>query len=178
MELKRRSTETSRNLIAFSAGLLILLTVFLIVSPAAAQNNGVLQLNLGNQLVTGQLTNVNVGTDGSVSMTMALNTQIQTQYGPIPMTATGIWIGSINGTNVTGTIQEVTGTVRACFLFFCGSSNFIGQGKWVGSLNGSAASGSFAGTITFTSSSFSQVPLNQPQTVWGQWNANLQQPTN
>ncbi|HXY82103.1 MAG TPA: hypothetical protein VEH56_00170, partial [Candidatus Saccharimonadales bacterium] len=111
MELKRRSTETSRNLIAFSAGLLILLTVFLIVSPAAAQNNGVLQLNLGNQLVTGQLTNVNVGTDGSVSMTMALNTQIQTQYGPIPMTATGIWIGSINGTNVTGTIQEVTGTV-------------------------------------------------------------------
>ncbi|HKM76625.1 MAG TPA: hypothetical protein VJZ32_09410 [Candidatus Bathyarchaeia archaeon] len=155
-----------------------MLTIFLIVTPAAAQNVGSLQLNLGNQQIAGQLTNLNI-TNGTVSMTMTLNAQIQTQVGPIPMTATGIWVGSVNGTSVTGTIEGVTGNVEACVLFMCGSSDFIGQGQWTGTLNnGSKASGAFTATITFTSSSFSQVPLNKPEPVTGTWNANLQPSTN
>jgi hypothetical protein len=155
-----------------------MLTIFLIVTPAAAQNVGSLQLNLGNQQIAGQLTNLNI-TNGTVSMTMTLNAQIQTQVGPIPMTATGIWIGSVNGTSVTGTIQGVSGNVEACVLFMCGSSDFIGQGQWTGTINkGSNASGAFTATITFTSSSFSQVPLNKPEPVTGTWNANLQPSTN
>jgi len=153
-------------------------TIFMIVAPAAAQNVGSLQLNLGNQQIAGQLTNLNT-VNGSVSMIMTLNSQIQTQIGPIPMTATGIWIGSVNGTTVTGTIQDVTGNVQACVLFMCGSSDFIGQGQWTGTLNnGSNASGAFTATITFTSSSFSQVPLNKPEPVSGTWNANLEASTN
>ena len=156
-----------------------MLTIFLIVTPAAAQNVGSLQLNLGNQQLAGQLTNLNIKPDGTVSMTMTLNAQIQTQVGPIPMTATGVWIGSVNGTTITGTIQGVTGNVEACVLFMCGSSDFIGQGQWTGTLNnGSNASGAFTATITFTSSSFSQVPLNKPEPVSGTWNANLQPSTN
>ena len=155
-----------------------MLTIFLIVAPAAAQNVGSLQLNLGNQQISGQLTNLNI-VNGTVSMTMTLNSQIQTQVGPIPMTATGVWIGSVNGTTVTGTIQDVTGNVEACVLFMCGSSDFIGQGQWTGTLNNSSnASGAFTATITFTSSSFSQVPLNKPEPVSGTWNANLQPSTN
>jgi hypothetical protein len=159
-----------------------MLTIFMIVAPAAAQSVGSLQLNLGNQQLAGELTNLNI-TNGTVSMTMTLNSQIQTQVGPIPMTATGIWIGSVNGTTVTGTIQDVTGNVEACVLFMCGSSDFIGQGQWTGTLNnGSNASsnalGAFTATITFTSSSFSQVPLNKPEPVSGTWNANLQPSTN
>ncbi len=155
-----------------------MLTIFLIVTPAAAQNVGSLQLNLGNQQIAGQLTNLNI-TNGTVSMTMTLNAQIQTQVGPIPMTATGIWIGSVNGTSVAGTIQGVSGNVEACVLFMCGSSDFIGQGQWTGTINkGSNASGAFTATITFTSSSFSQVPLNKPEPVTGTWNANLQPSTN
>ena len=153
-------------------------TIFMIVAPAAAQNVGSLQLNLGNQQIAGQLTNLNI-VNGTVSMTMTLNSQIQTQVGPIPMTATGVWIGSVNGTTVTGTIQDVTGNVEACVLFMCGSSDFIGQGQWTGTLNNNSnASGGFTATITFTSSSFSQVPLNKPEPVSGTWNANLQPPTN
>jgi len=155
-----------------------MLTIFLIVTPAAAQNVGSLQLNLGNQQIAGQLTNLSI-TNGTVSMTMTLNAQIQTQVGPIPMTATGIWIGSVNGTSVAGTIQGVSGNVEACVLFMCGSSDFIGQGQWTGTINkGSNASGAFTATITFTSSSFSQVPLNKPEPVTGTWNANLQPSTN
>jgi len=155
-----------------------MLTIFMIVAPAAAQSVGSLQLNLGNQQLAGELTNLNI-TNGTVSMTMTLNSQIQTQVGPIPMTATGIWIGSVNGTTVTGTIQDVTGNVEACVLFMCGSSDFIGQGQWTGTLNnGSNASGAFTATITFTSSSFSQVPLNKAEPVSGTWNANLQPSTN
>jgi len=112
-------------------------------------------------------------------MTMTLNAQIQTQIGLIPMSATGIWIGSVNGTRVTGTIQDVAGSVSACVLFTCGSSVFVGQGQWLGTLNnGSNASGTLTATITFTSSSFSQVPLGKPQPVSGTWNANLQPSTN
>jgi len=155
-----------------------MLTILLVVTPAAAQSVGSVQLNLGNQQISGQLTNLNFA-NGAVSMTMTLNAQIQTQIGPIPLTATGAWVGLVNGTTVSGTIQGITGNVQACVLFMCGSSDFIGQGQWMGTVsNSSSASGTFTATITFTSSSFSQVPLNKPEPVSGIWNANLQPTTN
>jgi len=167
----------SRLFFALGAGFLFMLTISLIAAPAAAQSVGSLQLNLGNQQISGQLTNLKVA-NGTVSMIMTLNTQIQTQIGPIPITATGVWIGSINGTTVTGTIQSVTGNVDACVLFMCGTSEFIAQGQWTGTINNNSnASGAFTATLTFTSSSFSQVPLNKPEPISGTWNANLQPST-
>jgi len=167
----------SRILFALGVGFLLMLTLFVIATPAAAQSVGSLQLNLGNEQISGQLTNLKA-TNGTVSMVMTLNTQIQTQIGPIPMTATGVWIGSVNGTSVSGAIQGVTGNIQACVLFMCGSSDFVGQGQWTGTVNNnSIASGTFTATITFTSSSFSQVPLNKPEPISGTWNANLQPST-
>ncbi len=173
----KRSSKLARGLAACTAGFLIILTFFLVATPVAAQDIGSVQLNLGSQLITGQLTNVEVGMSGNVSMTMVVNQQIQTQFGSLPMTATGLWVGAVNRTNVTGTIQDVAGTVKVCFLFMCGTSDFVGQGIWGGTLNDTEASGTFVGTITFTSSPFPQVELNKPQDVSGTWNVNLQPPS-
>jgi hypothetical protein len=135
---------------------------------------GAFALNLSGQTLNGSLENAIVKSD-SVSLNMILNGNIPTSLGQVPVTANGIWVGSRNGTSLTGTIQDVSGTVSMCILFWCGHASFIGQGHWSGTLNGTVGSGSYDGTITFVSSDFSQIHTNMPAPISGTWNADFQQ---
>jgi hypothetical protein len=107
-------------------------------------------------------------------MNMVLNGNIETSIGPVPITASGLWVGTRNGTSLSGIIQDVSGTVYACFLFWCGTATFIGQGEWSGTLTSTQGTGNFDGTITFTSSDLPQVQLNQPAPITGTWTADFQ----
>ena len=140
----------------------------------ATQGAGAFTLNLTGYTLNGNLENAMVKAN-SVSMNMILNGNIPTSLGQVPVTTNGIWIGSRNGTSLTGTIQDVSGTINMCMLFWCGKATFTGQGEWKGNLTATEGTGVFEGTITFTSSDFSQIHLNQPAPISGTWNADFQQ---
>ena len=160
----------------------LLLALFLIVaslttvfSPAlATAGQGSFSMTISQTTLNGDLVNSVINAD-AVTMGMVLNGNLQTSIGQVPITANGNWVGVRNGTGLNGTIQDVTGTVHLCFLFWCGQAQFVGQGTWVGTLTTtSTGSGTFEGTITFTSSDFSQIHLNEPAPVSGTWNAEFQ----
>ena len=159
---------------AFVALLLIVASLsysFLPVMASAGQ--GAFVLNLTGYSLNGNLQNAIINTN-SVSMNMILNDNIQISISQVPITANGVWVGTLNGTNLSGSIQNVSGTVNVCFLFWCGQASFIGQGEWSGTLNSTQGSGAFEGTVTFTSSDISQIHVNQPAPITGTWNANFQ----
>jgi len=137
----------------------------------ATPGQGSLQLILqGYGSVNGQLLDATIQPDGSITMEMIVNNQMQTSYGSFPVTANGVWTGLSNGTSVSGSIQNVTGKVQ----IFLSNANFVGSGEWTGSLNGTLAAGTFGGTITFTSSPYpQQIPQNQAIPTTGTWNATL-----
>lgn len=158
--------------------IIIYLALLLALVPSAvfAQSaNGSFAFTLSGYTVQGQLSNPVIQAGNSVSMTMTLSDYLQTSIGSIPITGNGEWYGTVNGGTVSGTIQNVSGTVQACyFIFFCGQANYIGQGTWTGTISGSQGSGTFQGTITFTSSSIPQIQLNQPTPISGSWNSSFQ----
>ena len=139
----------------------------------ASGGQGTFALDLTGYSLNGNLQDAVVNTN-SVSMNMILNGNLQTSIGQVPITASGLWVGTLNGTNLSGSIQEVSGTVYACFLFWCGQATFIGQGEWSGTLSSTQGTGVFGGTITFISSDFSQIQLNQPAPISGTWTADFQ----
>jgi len=160
----------------------LLVALFLIVasltsafSPAlATPGQGTFSMTISQTTLNGNLVNTVINAN-SVSMSMVLNGNLQTSIGQVPITANGNWAGTRNGTALSGTIQDVTGTVHMCLLFWCGQAAFVGQGTWNGNLTTTnAGAGTFEGTITFTSSDFSQIHLNEPAPVSGTWNAEFQ----
>jgi hypothetical protein len=147
-----------------------------IASVSASPGQGSFVLVAQGYSVNGNLQNA-VNVNNSVSMNMVLDGNVQTPIGAVPMTANGVWVGVVNGSEVSGTIQNVSGTAHICFLFWCGNANFVGEGKWSGTLASEQGSGGYSGTITFTSSDWSQIPVGKPQPVSGTWNAEFQSST-
>jgi hypothetical protein len=157
----------------------ISLALALSITPAtvnASAGEGSFQFSVRGWVVSGNLLNAIVQPDGTVTMQMTVNDSIATPIGDLPVNGSGIWEGVRNGAGLSGTIQNVTGAVHACFIFWCGDTTYIAAGQWTGTLTGSNAVGTFSGTVTFTSSPFSQIPINTPQPVAGTWNAQFQQP--
>jgi hypothetical protein len=160
---------------ASSVLLLLLVLVYPFVAVRADSGAGSFTILLSGYAVNGELQNVVISSDGSISMNMVLDGTASTSLGPIPITANGVWIGVRNGTTLSGAIEDVAGSANPCFLFWCDIATFVGQGEWSGALtaNSTLGSGGFEGTITFTSSDFPQVPVGQSQPISGTWNANL-----
>jgi hypothetical protein len=148
----------------------------LVLHAFAVPGKGSLQLSVhGYGNLPGQLLNISLQPDGSVSMAMAISGKLQTAYGSFFVTGTGVWIGATNGSTLSGTIQSVTGQVQICVLS-CSNANFVGKGNWTGSMMNLAASGTLTGTITFTNSPYpQQLPPNQMIPISGTWNAQLPQ---
>ncbi len=172
---ERLVVTSGRRTEILAAMLLIVASLTYALAPAfASPGQGSFSMTISNTTLNGDLENTVIKAD-SVSMSMSLNGNLQTSIGQVPITASGIWVGSRNGTGLTGTIQDVTGTVHMCFLFWCGQASFVGQGVWNGNLATTTnGAGNFDGSITFTSSDFSQIQLNQPAPVSGTWNADFQ----
>jgi len=166
---------SSNRVAVFGVALLLIVASlsysFLPVMASAGQ--GTFALDLTGYSLNGNLQNAIVNAT-SVSMNMVLNGNIQTSIGQVPITASGVWVGARNGSSLSGLIQDVSGTVQACFLFWCGKATFIGQGEWSGTLTSTQGAGVFDGTITFVSSDFSQIQLNQPAPISGTWTADFQ----
>lgn len=165
----------SKRVTVFGVALLLIVASlsysFLPVMASAGQ--GTFALDLTGYSLNGNLQNAIVNAT-SVSMNMILNRNIQTSIGQVPITASGVWVGTRNGSSLSGLIQDVSGTVHACFLFWCGQATFIGQGEWSGTLASTQGTGVFDGTITITSSDFSQIQLDQPASITGTWAADFQ----
>jgi hypothetical protein len=159
---------------------LFCLALLLTFIPAAVygqsgQAVGLFAFTLQGYTVQGQLSNVVIRPDNSISMTMTVDDSLQTPIGAVPITGNGEWYGTVNGTTVSGTIANVSGSIQVCyFIFFCGYANYIGNGTWTGRLSADNGAGTFRGFITFTSSSFSQIPLNRPIPVSGNWSSIFQ----
>jgi hypothetical protein len=167
---------TNSNRVAVFGVALLLIVASLSYSflpVMASAGEGTFALDLTGYSLNGNLQNAIVNVT-SVSMNMILNGNIQTSIGQVPITATGLWVGTRDGTNLSGSIQDVSGTVYACFLLWCGQATFIGQGEWSGTLTSTQGTGVFDGTITFTRSDFSQIQLNQPAPITGTWMADFQ----
>ena len=139
----------------------------------AQLGSGSFAFTLNGYTVEGQLANAIIH-HNVVSAGMVVNDRLQTAIGGVPITGDGDWIGVRNGTVLSGTIANVTGTVQACVLFFCGQAKYVGNGTWVGTLSGSQGSGTFQGVIIFTSSSFPQLPINRPFPISGTWSSAFQ----
>jgi hypothetical protein len=160
--------------------ILICLGLLLTFFPAAvyAQSQptiGSFVFTLQGYTVQGQLSNAVIRADNSVSMTMSVDDSLQTPIGAVPINGNGEWIGTVNSTTVSGTIENVSGSIQVCyFLFFCGTANYVGNGAWTGTLSADNGSGTFTGSITFTSSSISQIQLNQPVPISGNWSSIFQ----
>jgi hypothetical protein len=164
-------------LLASSAVLVVIVLLGSSIAPTlAAPGEGTVQLVVRGYPVHGSLQNAAINSEGNVSMRMIVDGNVQTPIGGVPMTASGAWVGVRNGSMLSGSIQNVAGRVHICIWFWCGNANFVGQGHWSGTLTGTSGAGTFDGTITFTSSDFSQIPVNQPQPVSGTWNAEFQLP--
>jgi hypothetical protein len=156
----------------------VTLMLVLLVLPTAlyAQSGmGSFTFTLNGYTIQGQLGNAIIHNDNSVTLTMSVSGNIQTSIVGVPISGSGEWYGTANATSLWGTIQNVHGNARVCILFFfCGDANYNGQGTWVGTLSGSQGTGTFQGTITFTSSPVPQIPVNQPIPISGTWTSNFQ----
>ena len=111
---------TNSNRVAIFGVALLLIVASLSYSflpVMASGGQGTFALDLTGYSLNGDLQNAIVNTN-SVSMNMILNANLQTSIGQIPITASGLWVGTVNGTNLSGSIQEVSGTVYDCFLFW------------------------------------------------------------
>ena len=165
------------NLSVCLVTILFVITLLGTVTVGAVAGQGALQLSVsGYGDVQGVLQDATIYPNGTVSMLMSVNDQMQTSYGAVPITATGLWNGASNGSEVSGSIQNVVGNAHICVVFLCGDANFIGQGEFTGSLNASHATGVFQGTITFTNSPVSQIPVGQPMPMSGSWSADFLTP--
>ncbi len=141
-----------------------------------AASQGSLQLSVqGYGTIHGELDNAIIQPNGTVSMLMTVNDQLLTSQGTFPMTVSGVWVGTLNGSSVSGQIQDVIGVVHICIVM-CQDANLGGKGSWSGVLNGSVGAGDFAGAVTFTNSPVSQIPVGQPIPVTGTWTTAFELP--
>jgi len=165
----------TRHLFALAIILILVTSVGSLIHPSAATaREGSFQLLVRGYEVDGQLGNAVVQKNGSISMTMTVNDDVQTPIGPASMTVSGRWDGALNGSTLSGSIHDVVGKVEIRFLFWSFHADFVGEGIWNGSLDGVHATGTFNGTVTFTSSELPQIPVNQPQPLSGTWNADFE----
>ena len=158
--------------------LLVFLIFPLAVYAQSGTDAGSFTFAFSDYTVQGRLVNAIINPDNTVSVTMIINDNVRTSIGRVPINASGEWSGTVNGTSVSGTIQDVWGTMKVCF-FLCGQVTYTGQGTWIGMFSGSQGTGTFQGTITFVRSSISRLPggytLNQPYPISGNWTASFQQ---
>ena len=141
----------------------------------SGSGTGSFAFTLSGYTLQGQLANAIIYPDKHVSLTMSLHDNIRTSVCGVPISGVGEWSGIANAASLSGVIQDVKGTARVCIWFFvCGNADYIGQGTWLGSLSGSQGTGTFQGTITFTSSPVSQIPVNQPIPISGTWSSVFQ----
>lgn len=153
----------------------LILTIIPALQAQSGTGAGSFSFTLNGYNVQGQLTNAIIHPENSVTLNMIVQDKIPTSLAQVPISGDGKWYGTVNVTSLSGTIQDVHGTARVCVLFFfCGDANYIGQGTWEGMLSGSQGTGTFQGTITFTSSPVPQIPVNQPIPVSGTWSSNFQ----
>ena len=158
------------------AAVICSLVILLGALTSVAASQGAMQLSVqGYGTVHGQLENATIQPNGTVSILMLINDQMQTSQGRFPVSANGLWVGVLNGSALTGQIQDVAGKVQICILI-CQDANFVGEGHWGGLLNGSNAVGNFDGAITFTNSPVPQIPVGQPIPVYGTWTTDFQFP--
>jgi hypothetical protein len=157
-----------------AAGICALILALGTIAPVSA-GQGTLQLSVqGYGTVHGRLENATIQPNGTVSLRMVVNDQLTTSQGAFPTSASGLWVGTLNGSTVGGQIQDVVGTVHIC-TFTCQDAHFVGAGGWGGFLNGSDAAGIFEGTIKFTNSTIPQIAVGQPIPVSGTWASNFEQ---
>jgi hypothetical protein len=124
--------------------------------------------------VRGQLQNAIIQKNDTIAMLMIVNDQIQTSQGSFPVVVTGTWNGVRNGSSIYGLLQNVNGKIRICLFNLCSDAEFVGQGNWTGMLNSSGGgNGNFAGRITFTKSSYPQIPKGQIVPLNGSWTADF-----
>jgi hypothetical protein len=156
------------------------LVLVLLGLPAAlyAQSgtgDGSFAFTLNGYTVQGKLLNAIIRPDNSVRLDMNVLDTIRTTVMDVPISGSGEWYGTVNVTALSGTINDVHGSAQVCIFFiFCSNADYIGQGTWTGTLSGSQGTGTFQGTITFTSSPVPQILVNQPIPVSGTWNSNFQ----
>ena len=179
MNSQAETAHSSRKVLAAVAvvsAFLLLASVSMVPIVGATGTGGTVQLTLpGLGTVTGQLQNVVIEPDKTVTMTMTVNDQLQTSSGPVQVTGSGVWNGAMTGSTLSGNMQGISGKVQACIII-CVSGDFVGQGQWTGSLNGASGGGTLAGTITFTDSSIPQISVGQPYSVTGTWTSDFTLP--
>ncbi len=172
-------TKKEKSLILAVGSLILAVGSLLILLGTVAQvsaNDGSVRLTVqGYGTIHGQLTDPNIQENGTISLVMQVNDQLMTGQGAFPITATGVWVGTIDGSSVGGEIRNVAGVVHVCVVM-CQDANFVGTGQWSGQLNGSNATGDFEGTITFTNSPAPQITAGQPIPVSGTWTDTFQLP--
>lgn len=154
----------------------LVLTIFPALQAQSDGGTGSFAFTLSGYTVQGQLVNAIIHPDNSVTLRMTVHDTMRTSAGNVPISGRGEWYGIANVTSLSGTIQNVQGTARVCilFFFFCGDANYIGQGTWEGTFSNAQGTGTFQGTITFTSSPVPQIPVNRPIPVSGTWSSNFQ----
>jgi hypothetical protein len=159
-----------------SASILMLISlVFLsgVVVVGSASGSGSFTFTVDGYTVTGDLTGAAIGHGGPVQMLMSIDQTISTSYGTVQVTGDGIWSGETDFHAINGVIENVTGTVQACAVFYCQSVDFTGNGTWGGTMAwsniaGSQASGTFEGTLNFTGQEINQTG---PVPISGSWTA-------
>ena len=157
--------------LATCLALLLIIPLVGAVLSDATTGEGSLQLSVsGYGVVHGALQSATIYPNDTVSMAMTVNDQIQTSQGTYPITASGFWIGTVNETGMSGSIQKVVGNVHGCIVLLCGAEDFTGQGAFTGSLNASNANGTLDGTIAFTNNPGQQIPIS------GFWSADFSMP--
>jgi hypothetical protein len=117
----------------------------------------------------GQLQNATILSNGTVTMLMIVNDQIQTPIGTFPVQATAKLYGIQNANSVSGVFQDFTGSV--------GDAKFTGQANWAGTLTSSTnGGGAFSGTIIVTSSPYPQLPAGRSYPISGSWASSFASP--
>jgi hypothetical protein len=152
---------------------LLLISLIIYMRPVSATvGQGSIELAFRYGSVSGELVNATLFANNTVAIKMVINDLLKTSYGPLPLTATGLWNGVKDGQEVSGSISNVVGQVSVRGDFF----EFDANGVFAGSLNGSHCEGSFNGTLTFTSSPYPNIPINQPFPMTGTWSTDFATP--
>jgi hypothetical protein len=121
--------------------------------------------------VTGGLTDV-TGHQSHVKLLMSIDQSFSTSRGNVHIVGSGVWNGEVSGSIITGSVDNITGTVHACVLLTCKDVGFSGSGNWTGTVTTSSGSpkgaGTFQGGLSFSN-------LKPPSTVpvTGNWTSTL-----
>jgi len=134
---------------------------------------GAFTFSLNGNTVTGDLNDGVITHEGNVEMQMSINETIPISLGSVQVTGVGNWTGNTNFAVLNGSIDNVTGQVRACIVGACQTQEFTASGTWTGTLTwskayGSQGYGTFDGTINMTGANSTQ---EAPVPVSGNWTA-------